>query len=394
MTPTRDRYDAIMIGAGPAGAVAARELARRGQSVLMIDKAAFPRRKVCGCCLNGNALAALAAVGLGELPRALGAVPLHSLKLAAGGRMATVPLVGMSLSREAFDVALIGEAVKAGVEFVSGCKATMGGVDGDARTAGVEFLASGGRKPPVDLEETGGLRPPLAKTLRAGVVLVADGLNGRTAATADGFDVPAKASSRIGAGVVVDAPPFFTPGSIFMATGGGGYVGLVVLEDGRLDIAAAFDPAFVRTADGLGEAATLTLAEAGFPAIPHLQAADWKGTPALTRTPDRIAGERWFAVGDASGYVEPFTGEGMAWAVGGAAAVARLVADGWNPTLPAKWKQVHHRLVGRRQRFCRLLAPALRSGAIRSMMVSALRVLPVLASPFVRGLNRPPRLAC
>ena len=222
------------------------------------------------------------------------------------------------------------------------------------------------------------------------MVLVADGLNGRTAASADGFDVPAKSSSRIGAGVVVSAPPFFTPGSIFMATGGGGYVGLVVLEDGRLDIAAAFDPAFVRTAGGLGEAATLTLADAGFPAIPALNTADWKGTPALTRTPDRIAGERWFAVGDASGYVEPFTGEGMAWAVGGAAAVARLVADGWNPTLPAKWKQVHHRLVGRRQRFCRLLAPALRSRAIRSMMVAALRVLPVLASPFVRGLNRPP----
>jgi len=448
MTPTRDRYDAIVIGAGPAGAVAARELARRGQSVLMVDKATFPRRKVCGCCLNGNALAALAAVGLGELPHALGAVPLHSLKLAAGGRMATVPLAGVALSREAFDVALIGEAVKAGVEFRPGCRATMGAVAGDGRTVGVEFLAGGGRKPLVELEETGGLRPPLAKTLRAGVVLVADGLNGRTAASADGFDVPAKSSSRIGAGTVVTvegAPPpgdtcgvadlphegggvergvqspmgnsllntsplvgeverrsrsgggpfeFYRPGFIFMATGGGGYVGLVVLEDGRLDIAAAFDPPFVRAAGGLGEAATLILADAGFPAIPTLRTADWKGTPALTRTPDRIAGERWFAVGDASGYVEPFTGEGMAWAVGGAAAAARLVADGWNSTLPEKWRQVHNRLVGRRQRFCRLLAPALRSRAIRSMMVSALRVLPVLASPFVRGLNRPPRLAC
>jgi 2-polyprenyl-6-methoxyphenol hydroxylase-like FAD-dependent oxidoreductase len=218
-------------------------------------------------------------------------------------------------------------------------------------------------------------------------------LNGRTAATADGFDVPATARSRIGAGVVVSGQPAYHPGSIFMATGCGGYVGLVVLEDSRLDIAAAFDPGFVRDAGGLGEAAARTLAEAGFPAIPALAAADWKGTPALTRTADRIAGERWFAVGDACGYVEPFTGEGMAWAVGGAAAVARLTADGWNPTLPAKWETLHHRLIGRRQRFCRLLAPALRSRLVRRMMVSALRVLPVLASPFVRGLNRPPALA-
>ena len=370
MTTTRDRCDAVVIGAGPAGAVAARELARRGRSVLLVDKAKFPRRKVCGCCLNGNALAALAAVGLGDLPSRLGAVPLHSLKLAAGGRTATVPLSGVSLSREAFDLALIGEAVAAGAEFVPGCKATMGLVEGEHRLVFVN-----------------------ESLVLANIVLVADGLNGRTAASAVGFEVPATASSRIGAGVVVVGQPGFFPGAIFMATGRGGYVGLVVLEDGRLDIAAAFDTAFVRDVGGLGEAATRTLAEAGFPEIPSLATADWKGTPALTRTPDRIAGERWFAVGDASGYVEPFTGEGMAWAVGGATAVARLTADGWNPTLPAKWESLHHRLIGQRQRFCQLLAPALRSRLVRRMMVSALRVLPVLASPFVRGLNRPPALA-
>lgn len=369
MTPARDHYDAVVIGAGPAGSVAARELARQGKSVLLVDKATFPRRKVCGCCLNGNALAALAAVGLGELPARLGAVPLHSLKLAANGRAATVPVAGVSLSREAFDAALIREAVAAGAEFLPGCKALMGDVEGGRR----RVLVGEG-------------------IVRAGVVIAADGLNGRVAALADGFDVPTKASSRIGAGVVVDGHPDYQPGSIFMATGSGGYVGLVVLEDGRLDIAAAFDADFVRAAGGLGEAAAITLADAGFPAVTGLQSADWKGTPALTRTPDRIAGERWFAVGDASGYVEPFTGEGMAWAVGGAAAVAQLVADGWHPALIREWNRLHFELIGRRQRFCRILAPALRSRLVRRMMVSALSVLPVLARPFVNGLNRPPAL--
>ena len=49
--------DVLVIGAGPAGSVTARELARRGRRVLLVDKAAFPRPKVCGCCLNAAAVA-------------------------------------------------------------------------------------------------------------------------------------------------------------------------------------------------------------------------------------------------------------------------------------------------------------------------------------------------
>src|SRR5437762_947004 len=45
-------WDVVVVGAGPAGAAAARELARRSVSVLLVDKAVFPRWKVCGSCLN------------------------------------------------------------------------------------------------------------------------------------------------------------------------------------------------------------------------------------------------------------------------------------------------------------------------------------------------------
>ena len=68
-------WDAVVVGAGPAGSVAARELARRGVSVLLVDKATFPRAKVCGCCLNAAALDTLAKIGLADLPRRCGAVP-------------------------------------------------------------------------------------------------------------------------------------------------------------------------------------------------------------------------------------------------------------------------------------------------------------------------------
>ncbi|MGH8049004.1 MAG: FAD-dependent oxidoreductase, partial [Chthoniobacterales bacterium] len=45
-------YDAIIVGAGPAGSVCAATLAQAGRRVLLLDKARFPRDKVCGDCLN------------------------------------------------------------------------------------------------------------------------------------------------------------------------------------------------------------------------------------------------------------------------------------------------------------------------------------------------------
>ena len=376
-------HDVLVIGAGPAGSVAARGLSLAGLRVLMVDKARFPRRKVCGCCLNGNALAALKSVGLGDIPAKLGAVPLTGFTTATAGRIATVPLKGVSLSREAFDMALIEEAVKAGVEFREGF-----------------VFPSGGCKPAQDWTHSAGLHPPLGK-----ITVYANGLNG----------IPSTASkhSRLGAGTILnDAPAYYEPGRIFMAVGQGGYVGLVRLEDGRLDVAAAFDADFVRNCGGLGFAAERVLKEAGFPCLAPLSLGGrgvggegdlnhhlltpnpsparvegdkmWKGTPALTRTPHSIAGPGWFAVGDAAGYVEPFTGEGMAWAICGAAAVVPFVLK----NDPLGWIRAHRRLIGTRQRTCRGLARLLRSPSIYGWAVRGLKWFPALAQPVVRALNR------
>ncbi|MCL5270490.1 MAG: FAD-dependent monooxygenase, partial [bacterium] len=85
-------WDAVVVGAGPAGALAARELARVGASVLLVDQAAFPRRKVCGGCLNARALAALSEAGLARLPDRLGAVPLRELRVRTAGHVARIAL--------------------------------------------------------------------------------------------------------------------------------------------------------------------------------------------------------------------------------------------------------------------------------------------------------------
>jgi 2-polyprenyl-6-methoxyphenol hydroxylase-like FAD-dependent oxidoreductase len=50
----------------------------------------------------------------------------------------------------------------------------------------------------------------------------------------------------------------------------------------------------------------------------------WRLVPSLTRRPKRVAEERLFLIGDAAGYVEPITGEGMLWAIMSACAIAPL----------------------------------------------------------------------
>jgi flavin-dependent dehydrogenase len=107
-----------------------------------------------------------------------------------------------------------------------------------------------------------------------------------------------------------------------------------------------------------------------------------------------VAGPRWFAVGDAAGYVEPFTGEGMAWAVAGAVAVAPLAARGvasWDNRLVAEWSAAHRRLIGNRQFACRVVSRGLRSPLVCRLAVRGLSLVPSLAGPVVRSLNRPYR---
>ena len=212
----------------------------------------------------------------------------------------------------------------------------------------------------------------------AGVTVKASGLAGEVAE-----------GSRLGGGVIVPDPPAsYRSGVIHMAVGRGGYVGAVRLEDGRLDLAAAFDAAFVRASGGLGPAAAAVLCQAGSPPIPGVETLPWKGTPALTRRPVAVTGPDWLAVGDAAGYVEPFTGEGMAWALASGVAAAELAAD-WHPGRAAEWERFYARRMRPRRRVCQAAARVLRSPRLSSLIVRALSVAPALARPVTRALNRP-----
>lgn len=371
---SRRTWPVLIVGAGPAGATAARELARRGVEVLLVDRATFPRWKVCGCCLNGNALATLERLGLGTLPQRWRASALTEMRLAAQRREARLALAGgVVLSRETFDSALIAEALGAGAIFLPGTNATLADVTSTARLVRLTNREQEVR-------------------VAARVVLAADGLGGALLTRSGEKRAPAAAGARIGAGVVhARAPDFYRPGTLYMTCGTGGYLGLVRLEDGRLDLAAAFDPDELRRRGNPAVAAAALLDAAGWPAPPDFHRVAWRGTPALTRQARRLAAERLFVLGDAAGYIEPFTGEGMAWALASGVAVvpfAIRAAASWQDKLRREWTQCYRRVVSRRQTVCRVAAAVLRHPLLAASVVAVLSRVPVLAAPVVRHLNR------
>jgi flavin-dependent dehydrogenase len=137
------------------------------------------------------------------------------------------------------------------------------------------------------------------------------------------------------------------------------------------------------------------LAETSWPRLVGLSELPWRGVPALTRRATEISGERWFAVGDAAGYVEPFTGEGMAWALMSSSALAPIAAraiQNWEPGLSRDWAHTYRRVLGTRQRMCRVVSRVLRSPVLMKIAVRATSMFPVLARPIVSALNRPPLL--
>jgi flavin-dependent dehydrogenase len=366
-------WDIITVGAGPAGALAARELARAGLAVLLVDKSGFPRYKVCGSCLNRRVLAALESVGLGAL--VAGAGRIEALRLAAAGAEVTLALPGGAvLGRERLDALLVRAAVAAGAHFLPRTRAALRDVGDGFRT--------------LSLHQAGETLPA-----RARLVLAADGLGAALLPREAG--ALAAPGSRIGAGAIVDeAPGFYREGCIHMACGRAGYVGLVRIEDGRLDVAAAFDPGALRPIGGPACAAARVIAEAGWPPIPALASLHFRGTPVLTSRPPRLGAERLFVLGDAAGYVEPFTGEGIAWALNSALALvplARSAVERWDPGFPAQWSARHRRAIGPR-RLCRATARVLRSPGLTALMVRLLSKAPALARPIVQALDREPAL--
>ena len=96
-------------------------------------------------------------------------------------------------------------------------------------------------------------------------------------------------------------------------------------------------------------------------------------------------------MGDAAEYVEPFTGEGMAWALaGGDGVVPHVVAslNGDGVAAHTAWRRRRESLLGRRKWHCRWITRGLRHPILTALGIRLLTAWPDLAGPYLRTLNR------
>jgi flavin-dependent dehydrogenase len=208
------------------------------------------------------------------------------------------------------------------------------------------------------------------------------------------FATRAAPDSRVGVGAIVEHDLSEYPdGQIVMVVSRSGYVGLTRIEGGRLNIAAALDANLLQQSPSVGDAITSILLAAGLPVPVGARRAMWRGRPPLTSRPGRVAAERLFVVGDAGGYVEPFTGEGIAAAFESALAVTPLVTQAcldWDASLATTWEATHQLLAQEQQLTCRVLAWTLRRPWSVSAALGVCRAFPPAANYLIRRINRQP----
>jgi flavin-dependent dehydrogenase len=228
--------------------------------------------------------------------------------------------------------------------------------------------------------------------IQSRIVVCADGLARLSVRHLPECASTPSSGSRVGIGAVVaDGSDMCRLGRITMIISRHGYLGISRINANQLNIAAAVEPAILAHATP-ADAAESILAKAGAAAPQGLRSAIWRGTPQLTSRPQHVASERVFLIGDASGYVEPFTGEGMATALESAVAVAPFVLQGtkaWVPNIAACWETFHREIVRDRQHTCRKLAWILRRPWATFATISTCRAMPRLATRWISKTTSP-----
>jgi geranylgeranyl diphosphate/geranylgeranyl-bacteriochlorophyllide a reductase len=357
--------DVLVVGAGPAGSVAARDLSRQGARVALVD-GSFPREKPCGGGVTGRALRL--AVGV---PRRAGQ-SVATIRFESARGAATVALPGTDylevFSREGFDEALLGEAVAAGaVHAASRLRALSR--DGNRWTA----------------------RLDTGDTLSAPWLLGADGAGGivrkqvfrpferRQLSVAAGSYIDGIDLHEIVIGFV-DHPrgylwSFPRPGHLAVGA-------CAQADDASTAAMHAITDAWL---DAYGPAAGKPRRRYAWP-IPSLDADDLDG--------ECPAGTGWMLLGDAAGLVDPITREGIFFAIRSGMLAAEALArprSAWIYTRSVR-EEIHEELrrAARlkagffRPRFTSLLVDALNeSERIRGVMID----LVAGRQPY-RGLKR------
>jgi geranylgeranyl reductase family protein len=143
--------DVIVVGAGPAGSATAHHLARAGHDVLLLEKTSFPREKVCGDGLTPRAVRSLVSMGIDTSEQA-GWLHNKGLRIIGGGmrleipwpELASYPAYGLVRPRSDFDDLLARQAVKSGAVLRENTTVTGPVLDKAGRITGVTTKGENG----------------------------------------------------------------------------------------------------------------------------------------------------------------------------------------------------------------------------------------------------------
>lgn len=298
-------WDAVVVGGGPAGSATAARLAASGHHVLVLDRDAFPRPKPCGECLSPGAVAALAA--LGALDRIHGAGPA----VLDGWRIFPEPEPpcegafpaghrGLALSRDRLDLLLLDHARERGAV-----------VRFDARVA--DLLRRDGR--------VTGVRLASGEEIPARLVIGADGLRSVVVRRLGLLRRTPRLRKVALTAHLAGVEDLAGHGELHAFRWG--CVGVAAIEDGMANVTIVFTGSEAQRVAGARDASFDAVVRCVHRIAHGRRISAVQATGPFDWPTRRVAAEGALLVGDAAGYYDPFTGQGIYRALHGAGMAAR-----------------------------------------------------------------------
>ncbi|MEO5860113.1 MAG: NAD(P)/FAD-dependent oxidoreductase [Pyrinomonadaceae bacterium] len=361
-------YDVVIVGAGPAGSSAAIRLAALGRRVLLIDKASFPRHKLCGEFVSPECLDHLK--DLGVMPQVTGQHPQRidrTVFYSSRGRSFSVASrwlaqnngVSIGLSRRSLDQILLDRAVECGVA-----------VRTEVSVLDVE--AADGRPATISLRAADGSTHETTTS----IVIDATGRGRYVARKFDGLtqsvkprQVAFKAHLR-GAGI--------EPGTCEIFSYAGGYGGCSQVEDGIFNLCFIVDAGLVRSIGSdpmkVLESTILKNRRAAKVLANIEVVSDWISVPiARYGSMDPAPAEGIIAIGDAAAFIDPFTGSGIAMALQSSRlACEAIIGQTEREVIAEAYRTSHAASFQKRLRVCRALRYLSDSSNVADTMIAAL----------------------
>jgi geranylgeranyl reductase family protein len=355
--------DVAIVGGGPAGSTCAAFCAAAGLRTLVLEREKFPREKVCGDCINPACWPVLQKLELAEQIRNSPNGKVNAVEfIAIGGQRLRIDLPGgedsmISVKRSLFDNLLLNRARTLGAGIRE--EATLMALD---RTAAKNWK--------IDI---------VRETFAARVVVGADGRNSTVARLRN--LLPRLERERVALQAHIPLPKDFG-NRVVLQFLPEGYSGQAPVNDRELNLCLVGAPPTISS--------LRTWAEREFN-LPADQ--PWRTITPLTRAPISVAHENLFFIGDAARVVEPFTGEGIYYALRSgelaANAIIRILGGEDRQSALRQFVRTHRAMYGGRLWINRLARSAVLSPRFASSLLRVARFTPMIMRSLTAKIVRP-----